>query len=346
MSVATSAAGGGGYMPMSMQALPQMKAPNFDGAKANQSSMYKMQNFESSQVEVKDIRGDLSGDECPTIDFDDVIVSAVWLEKESKCAILPSFSTACDADSDGNDTKHGNISRYVKECVHHLEQIANAAALSADTVGILKKSAKNKKKRKESNSACGKGGITLVLENSIDQSTLRSAVASVTTAGYVVKNVFGRGIATVTGVLARSAKYSEPANSLLKDLKVSNDLKPSPEEDSIIFYLHLSNVASRTEAATPNTGAMYIDAAIISLEYGKGIKNRIGLERLCTLAVTDGISFNDSKDALEKTLKDTLKNLLNSAKLAEVREYPDFHELLTRDCRFASWNVTRAYVIT
>jgi hypothetical protein len=325
MSVATSAAGGGGYMPMPVQALPQMKAPNFGGAKANQSTMYKMQNFQESQVEVKDIRGDLSGDECPTIDFDDVIVSAIWVEKESKCAILPSFATACEADSDGNDTTHGKISRYVKECVHHLEQIANTAALSADTVGTTKKSqsAKNKKKRKETNSACGKGGITLVLENSIDQSTLRSAVASVTTAGYVVKNVFGRGIATVTGILARSAKYSEPTNDLIKDLKVANDLKPTPEEESIIFYLHLRNEASKTDATTPNSGPLYIDAALISLEYGKGIKNKIGLERLCTVAVTDGISFNDSKDALEKTLKDTLKNLLRSANIAEVESYLD-----------------------
>jgi hypothetical protein len=317
MSVATSATGGGGYMPMPMQALPQMKAPNFGGAKANQSTMYKMQNFEASQGEVKDIRGDLSGDECPTIDFDDVIVSAVWLEKESKCAILPSFAAACEAD----DTTHGKISRYVKECVHHLEQIANTTALSADTVGTSKKSqsAKNKKKRKETNSACGKGGITLVLENSIDQSTLRSSVASVTTAGYIVKNVFGRGIATVTGVLARSAKYSEPANDLIKDLKVSNDLKPNPEEESIIFYLHLRNEVSKADTKTPNSEAVYIDAAIISLEYGKGIKNKIGLERLSTLSVTDGISFNDSKDALDKTLKDTLKNLLHSANIAEVR---------------------------
>ena len=172
---------------------------------------------------------------------------------------------------------------------------------------------KNKKK-KEVSLGCGKGGITLVLGSSVSQSDLRSAAASVTTAGFNVKNIFGRGIAAVTGVLARSAKYLGPHNNILKELELKSSESVNPEENVIIFYIHVN----KSKPETSSSIGFPIDAALISLERGKGIKNNIGYQRLSTLAVADGFAKDASDGGMETVVRDTLKRLREIANVPEV----------------------------
>ena len=89
MSVALSgAAGAGGYMPI-QTAMPQMRAPDFNSSNTQSNPIYKISSSASASETAQDLRGDLNGDDCLTLDVDDIISSAVWQERECKCAILP-----------------------------------------------------------------------------------------------------------------------------------------------------------------------------------------------------------------------------------------------------------------
>lgn len=82
----SGAGGAGGYMPM-QTAMPQMKAPNYNSASSNQSSNFRMPSFAAPSEGGKDLRGDLSGDECLTLDVDDIVLSAVWQEGACECTV-------------------------------------------------------------------------------------------------------------------------------------------------------------------------------------------------------------------------------------------------------------------
>lgn len=317
MSVALSAAGTGGYMPM-QTAMPQMRAPDFNSSNAQSNPIYKISSSASASENAQDLRGDLNGDDCLTLDIDDIISSAIWQERECKCNILPFPDVKHSAKDLESTASNGDIAQYVTECVKKLEQMAISASQGNDTTDTVKKrpSTKNKKK-KEVSFGCGKGGITLVLGSSVSQSDLRSASASVTTAGFNVKNIFGRGIAAVTGVLARSAKYLGPHNNILKELDMKSSESTNPEEDVVIFYIHVNKAKSGTSDASSSIG-FSVDAALISLERGKGIKNNIGFQRLSTLAVADGVSKDASDGGMETIVRDILKQLREIGKIPEV----------------------------
>lgn len=180
--------GGGGYMPM-QTTMPQMKAPSYNSTKTSQSSNFRMSGFDAPSESSKDLRGDMNGDECLTIDVDDIVTSAVWQEKSCECVIS---TVTLSGDAAASPVIVGclaNISLFVAESVLKLQQRSAAEEQAKEMLDASKKTSapKNKRKKKDSSLACGKGGITLILPSCISQSSLRSAAASVTLSGLSVK---------------------------------------------------------------------------------------------------------------------------------------------------------------
>ena len=308
MSVAMSGAGGAGYLPM-QTAMPQMRAPNFNNASSNQSVNFRMPSLTGPSESNGNLRGDLTGDECLTLDVDEVVLSAIWIERTCECVVAVATLPTSESHDHIDKSNLGHISLFVTETVRKLQKQSAAALLAKETAdaGERAQATKNKKKKKENSLACGKGGITLVLPSSINQDSLRSAVASVAVTGFTVKNIFGRGIATITGVLARSAGMANfgSSNDLLSVLNAEKG--KLVEKDPIVLHIYFRNEEC----------GVSIDSTLIVLERGNGVKNNIGYGRLSTLAV-DGRISDSSKDGMEDTLKDVLSNLLHIAKIDEV----------------------------
>ena len=294
-------------MPM-QTAMPQMKAPNYNQSSTSGGSNFRMPSFVAPSEGNKLLRGDLSGDECLTLDVDDIVLSAIWQESACEC-IVSSASLPSDKSYDPDARANlGKVSLFVTESVRKLSATAQASQ-EADTG----KKAKNKKKKRETSLACGKGGITLVLPCAITQGSLRSASLSVAAAGCTVKNIFGRGIATVTGILARSAgvgSNSGPANNLISVLDAKRKSGSSPADYPVVLYLYFRNELD---------GDVSVNGSLIVLESGNGVKNNIGYERLSTLAVVHRVSGGE-KLGLDHLLGDVRSHLLQAAQIDQVSE--------------------------
>ena len=310
MSVAMSGAGGAGYMPM-QTAMPQMRTPNFNNASSNQSVNLRMPTFAGPSESKKDLRGDLSGDECLTLDVDEVVLSAIWIESTCECVVAVAKLPFDESRDPLIHSNFDSISLFVTETTRKLQQQSSAALLAKESADAAKKTqpAKNKKKKKDNSLASGKGGITLVLPSSINQSSLRAAVTSVSLSGFTTKNVFGRGIATITGVLARSAGLgdSNHSNDLQSVLDAKKESGKLLEQDPVVLHIHFKNKGSNVA----------IDCALVVLERGNGVRNNLGYERLCTIAV-DGRVSDSSKNGVESALRDALGNLISIANMEQV----------------------------
>ena len=307
-------------MPM-QAAMPQMNAPNYGSTSTNQTSNFRMPGFDAPSEGSKDLRGDLNGDECLTIDVDDIVISAVWHERSCECVIS---TVTLSGDGTGSATSIGcleNISLFVTESVLKLQQRTAAEELSKETSDASKKTSAstNKKKKKDSSLACGKGGITLILPSCTNQSSLRSAAASVTLSGLSVKNIFGRGIATVCGMLARSAGKGPnpgPTNNLLALLDANKKSGKVLEKDPVVLHVYFRNHGS----GDTSSGSVSIDAALIVLESGNGVRNNLCYERLSTLAVAEG-QCDGTKGGIENILRVVLGKLITAAHIDEVRYF-------------------------
>lgn len=310
MSVAMSGAGGAGYMPM-QTAMPQMRTPNFNNTSSNQSVNLRMPTFAGPTESKKDLRGDLSGDECLTLDVDEVVLSAIWIESTCECVVAVAKLPPEESRDPLSDSNLDLISLFVTETTRKLQQQSAAALLAKESADAAKKTqaAKNKKKKKDNSLASGKGGITLVLPSSISQDSLRSAVAKVTLSGFTTKNVFGRGIATITGVLSRSAGMgdSNHSNDLLSVLDSGKKSGKLLDQDPVVLHIYFRNKGSNVS----------LDSALVVLERGNGVRNNLGYERLCTIAVDDRVC-DSSKKGVETALRDALDNLMSIAKMEEV----------------------------
>ena len=313
MSVAMSATGGGGYMSLQTQ-MPQMRAPNYNPQSTNRSSVFKIPSASAPSEGAEDIRGELTGDECLTLDVDDSVSSAIWREIDCRCTVLSTVELPSESSEPNENVDESKIEECLRQAVRRLEQMSTPETVVSKKKSGSVKGSSGKKKKKETNLSCGRGGITLILGCSVDQGELRSAVASVTNAGLNIKNIFGRGIATITGVMARSAKYSEPPNDLLESLNATRRLNTTTVEDSVIFYVNFKSGKS----ADDDADIIHLDTALVSLECGKGIMSNIGFQRLNTLAVASRICSETSREGLDKALKEAYQQLLRIAAAAEV----------------------------
>lgn len=308
-----SATGGGGYMSLQPQ-MPQMRAPNYNAQSTKRSSVFRIPSASAPSEGAEDMRGGFSGDECLTLDVDDAVSSAIWHEIDCRCTVLSAIEIAVDSSELHDKIDDSKITKCIRQAIRKLEQMSIPDATESKKKAVSSKGSSGKKKKKETNLSCGKGGITLILGSSVDQSELRLAAASVTSAGFNVKNIFGRGIATITGVMARSAKYSEPPNDLLQSLSATRKLNVATVDDSVIFYVNFKNGKS----ADDDADIIHLDTALVSLEYGKGIMSNIGFQRLNTLAVANRICRETSRDGLDKSLKEAYEQLLVIAAAPQV----------------------------
>jgi hypothetical protein len=296
MSVALGGGGGGGYMPMAQAAMPRMNIPNYNTSSTANASDLRMPGM-SGPAESKNLRGDKSGDECLTFDSEEVVLSATWNETSCECVVSTIGSPFSES---------GEPIDYIGNTIRQLQLAANTEMLSREAEAAKKKS--NKKKKRETSLSCGKGGITLVLSSSMSQKDIRVAVVSISDSGYNVKNIFGRGITTVTGMLARSAATSSglgPPCNFVSVLEGSG--KSVLEVDPIVLYVNFINDKR-------SNGGSVLDAALIVCESGKKVKNNLGYERLCTLAVA-----NQEGDGSGGGLENVLKDLLNIAQISQER---------------------------
>ena len=302
---------------MSLQTqMPQMRVPNYNAQSTNRSSVFKIPSASAPSEGVEDIRGDFSGDECLTLDVDDAVSLAIWHEIDCRCTVLSAIELAVESSEPHAKIDESRIEKCLRQAISKLGQMSIPDAVEPKKKSVSLKGGSGKKKKKETNLSCGKGGITLILGNSVDQSELRSAVASVTNAGFNIKNIFGRGIATITGVMARSAKYSDPPNDLLQSLKATRNDNAATVEDSIIFYVNFKNGKSTDDGSD----IIHLDTALVSLECGKGIMSNIGFQRLNTLAVANRICLETSTEGLNKSLKEAYQQLLNIVAAPEVSQ--------------------------
>jgi hypothetical protein len=300
MSVALSGGGGGGgYMPMAQAAMPRMNAPNYNTSSTANTTDLRMPGMSGPAESSKNLRGDKSGDECLTFDSEEVVLSATWNETSCECVVSTIGSPFNES---------GEPIDYVGNTIRQL-QLAASIELASREADAAKKSTKKNKKKKETSLSCGKGGITLVLSSSMSQKDIRVAVASVSDSGYHIKNIFGRGITTVTGMLARSASDfgKGPPCDFLSVLEGPGKSKTNGlVVDPIVLYVNFVNDKR-------SNGAAVLDAALIVCESGKKVKNNLGYERLSTLAVA-----NQEGDGSMGGLENVLKDLLNIAQISQV----------------------------
>jgi hypothetical protein len=300
MSVALGGGGGGGgYMPMAQAAMPRMNAPNYNTSSTANTTDLRMPGMSGPAESSKNLRGDKSGDECLTFDSEEVVLSATWNETSCECVVSTIGSPFNES---------GEPIDYVGNTIRQL-QLAASIELASREADAAKKSTKKNKKKKETSLSCGKGGITLVLSSSMSQKDIRVAVASVSDSGYHIKNIFGRGITTVTGMLARSASDfgKGPPCDFLSVLEGPGKSKTNGlVVDPIVLYVNFVNDKR-------SNGAAVLDAALIVCESGKKVKNNLGYERLSTLAVA-----NQEGDGSMGGLENVLKDLLNIAQISQV----------------------------
>ena len=236
-----------------MQApLRAMPGPQFQGPAAQGASVARLPSaLGGGGNATDDMRGELTGDSCLTVSLDsDGYHVATWDEKAAECVVHDKVS------SKGSTADVAQILRDV---------VSSNTSVPAAVVPAAETDTKKKKKKAKEAMALGEGGVTIVVANAATQKALRQVVIAVHAAGFKVKNIFRRGIATVTGMLSRQA---------LSQKEMSKATAASA--DPVVFYV--SSVKRSDGGAT-------IDASLVVCEGGERAKSKLGFERMCTVAV-------------------------------------------------------------
>ena len=284
MSLVNSNGGGGGYGGLAVQApLRAMPGPQFQAQAPQGASVARLPSaLGGGGNGADDMRGELTGDSCLTVSLDsDGYHVATWDEKAAECVVHDKVS------SKGSTADVAQILRDVVSSNASVSTVPTAAVPAAETDT-------KKKKKARAALALGEGGVTIVVANAASQKVLRQVVVEVHAAGFKVKNIFRRGIATVTGMLSRQAlSQKELAKTSM-----------TPSADPVVFYV---------SSVKRSDGGAIIDASLVVCEGGERAKGKLGFERMCTLAVgSKTLSSSPSAEVDEvKALFDTLISRAN-----------------------------------
>lgn len=229
----------GGFGGISLQApIRVIPGPTFSAPQTNASGMSKLPSVLGKGSDGDDMRGECTGDSCLTIALDiDGYQSAIWNEKTAECNVIHTHSSAAT-----------DITQAIRDVV-----AANVPKTTS--AGEVKKA--NKKNHSPA-LVLGEGGITVVIPNNSTQKALRQIVVGIHAAGFKVKNIFRRGVATVTGLLSRQT------------------LKTTKTDTVVVLF-----ISSRTSS----DGGVFLDTSLVLCEGGERAKSKLGFERLCTVAV-------------------------------------------------------------
>ena len=238
-----------------------------------------------------DMRGKLTGDCCLTIalDFDGYQV-ATWDEKAAECTF--------------QDLHQSKTSSTTTLDVILRDVISSSKAASTDEASIS--SAETKKTKKSKNAvpslALGEGGITVVVANDLTQKALRQIVLESAASGFKIKNVFRRGIATITGLLSRQVLQKELNKDKDKGSKCDTAANPTGDTMTVFF------ISSRKMS----NGSVELDTSLVVCEGADRAKNKLGYERLSTLAVASK-TLTSSPSAAMDDLHSLFDDLLRRA---------------------------------
>ena len=227
-----------------------------------------------------DMRGKLTGDCCLTIalDFDGYQV-ATWDEKAAECTF--------------QDLNQSKTSSTATLDVILRDVISSSKAASTGEPSIPT-AAETKKTKKSKNAvpslALGEGGITVVVANDLTQKALRQIVLESAASGFKIKNVFRRGIATITGLLSRQVLQKELNKD--KDKGSKSDAAAAAVAESAITVFFISS-------RKMSNGSVELDASLVVCEGADRAKNKLGYERLCTLAVASKMLTSSPSAAME-----------------------------------------------
>ena len=285
--------GGGGYgLQNSTPIIRPMPGPSFQAPHVATSS--RLPSLLGGGANGDDMRGKLTGDCCLTIalDFDGYQV-ATWDEKAAECTF-----------QDLHQTKTSSTATLD---VILRDVISSSKAASSGEASIPTTETKKIKKSKNAvpSLALGEGGITVVVGNDSTQKALREIVLASAASGFKIKNIFRRGIATITGLLSRQVLQKELNND--KDKGAKSDIAASNPIDSSITVFFISS-------RKMSNGTVELDASLVVCEGADRAKNKLGYERLSTLAVASK-TLTSSPSAAMDNLHSLFDGLLTSASI-------------------------------
>ena len=309
MAVSMNAAASGG-MSMATAYQPRMTMPS--GPTMQATTNLRMPTLGGPIApEADSIRGDMTGDCCLTldIDFQEALLCALWNEESSDCVMGSTKVTGRSIleEMKSDDTK--NLESLVTNAIIECVKFASPKVPEVTTVAP-----KTKKKKNEVVISPTSGGITLVLPNSLSQRELKILTTAVLTTGYKVKNIFHRGLAVITGLLADSKC---PLNASITVLPDSNIKEIS---DPVVLYI---SCTSQSKSGDNATSGYLMDASLVLCEGSARSKSNLGFERLNTLAVASIVV--DGNDIRDDSLSDMLNELLLFSKKEMVRSIRLFY---------------------